>query len=208
MPSALCRRLCCAFVFHLLILLLFLTLRDANGRREGGGERFQTLSHSVQDSHSVGKVACLNSTLASLFLQVCVCVSKFGGEGWLRHCRLRCVHALHAPGVCVLFSLKPPWLNLSVGSCSGLYVRLVSTALSSSPLLPQSADTISSPLFSQPTFSHYILSHRFSFPTLPLSCLQGSRGFGNMTKAVQQVMRRSGKSRGVIQQEARAYHAL
>lgn len=131
----------------------------------------------------VGKVACLNSTLASLFLQACVRVSKFGDEGWLRHCTLRRVHAPHAPGVCVLFSQKPPWLNLSVGSCSGLYVRPVSTALSSSRLLPQSADTISSlPPFSRPTFSHYILSHRFFFLPPPffshpcLSCACRDRG--------------------------------
>lgn len=122
---------------------------------------------SVVTSHcvkTVGTVACLNSTLPSMILQVYVCVSdtSWWHEGGAHSMSSVGSVLQHQVSVCEsgCISCEPLWLNLSVCSCSSLYQCLVSTPISSSVLHLTFADTI--PSFSSPFPAHCILSHSLS----------------------------------------------
>lgn len=114
----------------------------------------------------VGKLACLNNTPASLFLQVCVCVSKRDYEGGANCVSGVCL-LLHQ--VCVCFCVSPHSLisvSVAVAACTCAWFRL---QLAHTISCLNFADTIPSP--SQPTFpTTYFPTVFFFTPACPIAC--------------------------------------
>lgn len=113
---------------------------------------------------SVGTLACLNSTLPSLFLQVCVSERKREYEGGANWMSAVCVSECCCTR-CVCFCVSPYGLisgSVAVVACSGAWFRLQLAHLISCRCFTSLSLTPSPPPSSQPTFPTTFFPTAFS----------------------------------------------